>query len=300
MICIIIVFCLLMITSIYADTTGTIESEEVIVQYDEPLKNASQEVVRLYPRIKHELENILGWKIDFRPVIVLIRESTRFQEIISNQYIIAVAVPSQNLIVMDYSKMNVSPFTLEVTLKHEMCHLLLGKNIPGERIPRWLNEGFCQWVTGGVAELMIDSKLPTLSKASLSNRLIPLESLTRNFPGNRDELILAYEESKSIVDYLVTEYGRSSVIDILGYLREGDTIDTAATKVISLKPNELEERWSKHLRGQITWIGYLSANIYTILLFAAALLTVCGFFRAITRRHRRDAEAEEDDEYDAH
>ena len=296
LITVVTILCLLAFTSLQADTSGVIEGSDIIVQYDEPLKNAALEVVRLYPRIKHELERILGWEIDFRPSIVLIKENARFQDIISNPYIIAIAVPDKRFIVIDYSKMNISPFTLEITLKHEICHILLGRNIPDERLPRWLNEGFCQWVTGGVAELMVNNKQPTLSAASLSYRLIPLASLSRNFPGDRDQLILAYEESRSVVDYMVMEYGRNSVVDVLSYLRKGDTMDTATGKAVSVTPDELERRWVQHLQGQVTWIGYMAANIYMVLLFAGALLTICGFLRVIIRRRRRTYTIEEDGE----
>jgi hypothetical protein len=281
---------------LHADSQGVIEGNGLTVQYGEPLRNAASEVIEIYPRIKQELEDILGWKIDFTPTILLIREHARFQEITANPYVIAFAVPAKHLIVMDYSKMNISPFTLEVTLKHEMCHVLLGSNIPDDRLPRWLNEGFCQWVTGGIAELMIDDRQPYLSKASLSHRLIPLTLLSRDFPEDKSRLILAYEESKNVVDYIVTEHGRGSIVNILGHLREGDTIDGSIRKGLSLTLDELEKHWAQYLQGQVTWIGYLAANIYTILLFAAAILTIWGFLRLLNKRRLKASKVEEDDE----
>jgi len=292
----VIVLLLLTFAPAYSDNLASIQDNDVIIRFDKPLKNAAREVVGLYPRIKEELEGILGWKIAFKPSILLVRENTSFQEIITNPYIIAFADSHKNLIVVDYSKMNVSPFTFEVTLKHEMCHLLLGSNIPDDRLPRWLNEGFCQWVTGGIGELMVGDSKPNLNKASLSHRLIPLASLSRIFPIDRDQLILAYEESKSIVEYIVTEYGQGDVVDILNYLKDGDTIDESIRKALSISLDELEKRWILHLQKRITWAGYIATNIYTILLFAAALLTIWGFLRVVIRRQRRTRLADTDDE----
>jgi hypothetical protein len=291
------IICLLAFTPLYAESPGIIDGSDLVVRYDEPLKNAAREVIELYPRIKHELEGILGWEIDFKPSILLIKENARFQEITANPYIIAFAIPGKHLIVIDYSKMNISPFTLEVTLKHEMCHVLLGSNISDERLPRWLNEGFCQWVTGGIAELMVDDRQPSLSKASLSHRLIPLTLLSRHFPGDKDQLILAYEESKSVVDYMVTEYSRSGVVSILGYLKAGGTIEEATGKSLSLTPDELEKRWTNYLQGKVTWIGYLAANVYMILLFVAAILACAGFVRVLLKRRRRALMPDEEDDY---
>lgn len=290
------VFLLLAFTPIHAENLSVTEDNDIIIRYDESLKNAAKEVLGLYPRIKQELEGILAWEIDFKPCIVLIRENARFQEIIANPYIIAFAIPHKDLIVIDYSKMNVSPFTLGVTLKHEMCHVLLGRNIPEERLPRWLNEGFCQWVTGGVGELMVEDKQPNLNKASLSHRLIPLSLLSRNFPDHRDQLILAYEESKNIIEYIVTEYGQRGVVIIMNSLKEGDAIDEATRKGLSVSLDELEKRWIQYLQQRVTWIGYIAANIYTILLFAAALLTICGFIRILSKRRLRSSRVDDDDE----
>jgi hypothetical protein len=40
----------------------------------------------------------------------------------------------------------------------------------------------------------------------------------------------------------------------------------------------------------------MAANIYMVLLFAGALLTICGFLRVIIRRRRRTSTIEEDGE----
>lgn len=291
----IIVPFLLIFTPAYSDM-AIIQNEDVIIRFDESIKNAAREVVELYPRIKNELEDIFGWKIDFKPSIVLVKENARFQEITDNPYVVAFADPYKNVIVIDHSKMNVNPFTLGVTVKHEVCHLFMGRNISGDHLPRWLNEGFCQWVTGGIAELMIDDRQPNLNKASLSRRLIPLRSLHRNFPSERDQMALAYEESKNVVEYMVAEYGQRGVVRIMNSLKDGNAIDEAIQNRISVSLDELERRWILYLQERVTWAGYLAANIYTILLFAAALLTICGFLRVIIRKRHRNSQTDENEE----
>jgi hypothetical protein len=272
-----------------------VESSGVTIHYDEALKNAAGEVLELYPRIKRDLEGILGWQVDFTPVVILIGDHAKFLKITDNPYITAFAVPARRIIVIDYSRMNINPFTLGMTLKHEMCHLLLGDRIPDERLPRWLNEGFCQWVTGGIAELMVDGRQPSLSKAMLAHRLIPLATLRGHFPGDREELILAYEESRSVIDHMVAEHGRDALISILGYLSKGDALDEAMRKALSLGLDEFERQWVNDLQGRTWWVGYLAANIYSIILFAASLLTIGGFWRLIARRRLRTRLADEDD-----
>ena len=108
-------------------------------------------------------------------------------------------------------------------------------------------------------------------------------------------MALAYEESKNLVEYMVAEFGQRGVVSIMNSLKEGNAIDEATKKSLSVSLDELERRWILYLQERVTWIGYLAANIYTILLFAAALLTICGFLRIIIRRRHRNSKADEDE-----
>jgi len=274
--------------------TEIIEDSQVIVRFDEPLEKAAKALVTIYPIIRKELESKLTWKAEFRPTVILIKENTAFQQAVGNPFVVAVAAPTQNLIVIDYSKMYVKPFTLEVTLKHELCHLLLGHNIRAENLPRWVDEGVCQWASGGMAELIAGDKEPFLKNAVLSGRLIPIRLLGNRFPQERPLLYLAYEESRSMIDYLSAEYGAEGLLRVLKSLEDGDSIEDAIYGAISIRFEEFERKWQAHLRRRVTWLAYLSDNIYGIVLFAAALLTVYGSVRILIKRRARRA-VEEDD-----
>jgi hypothetical protein len=98
-----------------------------------------------------------------------------------------------------------------------------------------------------------------------------------------------------VVEYVVAENGQRGVVNVMGYLKAGEPIDEATKRLIGFT-DELERRWILFLQERVTWIGYLATNIYTILLFAAALLTICGFLRIIIKRRLRAARVEDDDE----
>lgn len=280
----------------HAGRGSAIETGDLSVRFDEPLENAAVAVAALYPSIRKELEDIAGWPVDFRPTVVLVRETARFQGLVGNPMAAAVAIPRDNLIVIDYSKMNVRPFTVEVTLKHELCHLLLERHIPGDRLPRWLNEGYCQWVTGGMSELLSGNKQVNLQRAFLANRLIPLSALSSEFPKVGEELILAYEESKSAVDYIKSEFGAEGIHGILRNLKEGHTVEGAVLQGLSISLRELEDRWRRSLKGRVTWLTYGAHNLYEILFFVAALLTVYGSVRLVIARRRCSRRADDEDE----
>ena len=274
----------------------TLEDERVIVTFDSPLQNPAEEVLKIYPAIRAELMKDLGWETDFRPEIVLIKDSASFRKVAESDLVTALAVPQKDLIVIDYSRMNVQPFTLGTTLKHELCHLELHHHIAQRGVPRWLDEGICQWVSGGLAEIITDRNRSVLRQAALSNRLISFEGLTERFPHDGRELLLAYEESRSVVEYIHSEFGVSGVRSILQKMGGGDDLEDAVRKSLSISFAELEKRWRSTITGKDSWFYYLGDNLYEILFLSAAIISICGFFRMLKKRKEYKDEEEEQDE----
>ena len=279
------------------DAAGTesIRSDDVMVRFEKPLKDVATTVMRTYPAIKHELEKKLRLEIDFAPTIILIRDADSFQKVAGNRLVVAVALSKDNLIVIDNSKMKTHPFSLGVTLKHELSHLALHDYAGKGNLPRWLNEGIAQWASDGIADIVIGEDRDILKKATLSGRYIPMSSLASEFPAETHLLRLAYEESKSFVAYIIKEYGVEGVMRILDHVRKGDQADAAVTKGLSVSLYELEERWHSYLKRRTTWFTYFSSHIYEILFAFAALFLTYGFIQFLIRKKAYKDEEENGD-----
>jgi hypothetical protein len=195
--------------------------------------------------------------------------------------------------VIDYSKMKTQPFTLETTLKHELCHLLLHHYVKRVNLPRWLDEGICQWVSDGIAEIILDQGGSVLDEAVLSGRYLSIRSLTERFPQEKRLLLLAYAESKSLVEYMISSYGEERVLSILDSLKEGTNVDAAILENLSISLNDLEMEWHQHLKRKTIWLIYVANHLYTILFFLGALAVIYGFIRQIIKK-RGYQEKEED------
>jgi hypothetical protein len=165
------------------------------------------------------------------------------------------------------------------------------------RLPRWFNEGVSQWVSGGITEVIIGENKDFLKQATLSGRFIPISELTKGFPLDNSSLVLAYQESKSIVDYIVKEHGPDGILRIIKHLQEGRTIDSAVIKSLSISMGRLEKQWHNHLKRKYTWYTYLSNNIYQLLFTMAGLVLLYGFIRVILKKRAyKDAEDDDEDE----
>jgi hypothetical protein len=275
---------------LHAENREIIQTDQLSVLFEKPLRIAAKEIVHIYPPLKTQLENTLEWTIEFKPTIVLVNDSGKFQEMTGNSLIVAYALPQKNLIVIDYSKMNTKPFSLGPIIKHELCHLLLHHKIRKVILPRWLDEGVSQWASDGLAEIIMSSKGAILDGAVLSNRLLSLRRLDKRFPQDEKSLLLAYEESKSVVEFITKEFGRKGLLDLLKNMEDGDEVDVAILKSLSIPPDELQRKWQTHLKKRTTWFTYLASNLYGILFFLAALITVAGFVRVIIKKRRYEDE----------
>jgi hypothetical protein len=279
--------------------TGSFETAEVVIHYDEPLGGVAKETAGSYPKIRRNLESRLGWVLGYRPEIRIVKNRRDFAEMGAGGYAVAFAVPRRGLIVLDNSRVRIDPFSLEPILTHELAHLILHRHIPEDALPRWLDEGVAQWVSGGAAEIaLMEGAGPRLKQAVLSGRWVPFHSLAGPFPADDPALSLAYEQSRSFVDFIVRRHGSEGLLRILGGLRDGKRIESAVPDAVSISFGQLEADWRDDLKRQVTWIVYLIDRFPVLLFFFAAVLTILGFIRFLIRkRNYKDEDWDEDERF---
>lgn len=269
---------------------------EVIVRYEPPLENAAVGLAAVYPGIKADVEKKLSWRIGFVPVVVLIRRHDLFLKESRNDLVTAFAVPGENLIAIDYSRMERTPFELRSTLEHELCHLLLHRNIEDLFLPRWLDEGIAQWVGGG-ADILDPGEGDVLKQAVLSGNLLRLDDISLHFPGQPGALRLSYEESRSVVEFIVGKYGTGKLLSILEGLHDRKSMEQSVSENLRVGLSALERNWRDSLLRKYSWQTYLADHLYWILFFLAALGTVCGYLR-LRKRIKNYRDEEDDDSLD--
>ena len=106
---------------------------------------------------------------------------------------------------------------------------------------------------------------------------------------------LAYEASRSFVEYIISEYGIDGIQKVLGYLKDGHDPDGAILKGLAASIDELEEAWHEGLRKRITWVTYVINHLYEILFFIAALIMIYGFIRVFIKKRAYQEDDEDGD-----
>ena len=123
-------------------------------------------------------------------------------------------------------------------LFHEFTHVLIAELTRGN-IPTWLNEGLAQ-----IEEHKESSAQHAmlLAGAAKEGQLLPLATLSGSFIAmDRAQAGLAYQQSYSIANFMVTRYGWYAVQGILKNLGERASLEVAVSKALS--------SWSLDLPG---------------------------------------------------
>lgn len=197
-----------------------------------------------------------------------------------------VAFPATRTIVLPlYSspRTHTRPADLGTTLQHELVHLALHRELP-EPIPRWFDEGYAKWVSGGWDA----SAAWQLRLAFLMGRAPPLDSITLEWPRGEGRARLAYLLSATAVQHLAERSGPEGFeVLIDAWQREG-SLDRAIRSAYGMTLGQFEDEWAKAVRRRYGWL--LMGSQMGLFWFVATLLFLWLFAR---RRQRDRAKLEE-------
>ncbi|MGD0779335.1 MAG: peptidase MA family metallohydrolase [Dehalococcoidales bacterium] len=127
------------------------------------------------------------------------------------------------------------------TIAHELTHMVLYQvtSNPYNYLPLWLNEGMAMF-SEGTLEL---SFVLALSSADANHSFLTVQSLCSPFPTDYNQAVLAYAESYKIVSYLINEYGREKMFELLNVFKQGSGYNEALLKVYCFNMDELNSLW---------------------------------------------------------
>lgn len=138
----------------------------------------------------------------------------------------------------------ISPGNLEWgerAIAHELGHLVVHQAVfgPYGDLPTWLDEGLAMHAEG---ELRSDLQ-EQLDEAVANNTLFSVCSIASSFPANPYEAMLCYAQSYSVVQFLLDNYGRDNILELLAIFKEGSTYDDALLEVYGLDMDGLNDLW---------------------------------------------------------
>jgi hypothetical protein len=130
------------------------------------------------------------------------------------------------------------------TTSHEFTHLLVA-DAAGRataKVPSWLNEGLAEYGNIEPAEEYDRA----LTRAIEDGRLRPLW-FQGTFSGTPTEIIAAYGQGKSVVEFMLATYGDQKMADLIAALKRTFDIDAALEETYGFDQYGLDTEWRKSM-----------------------------------------------------
>jgi len=134
----------------------------------------------------------------------------------------------------------------ERAVPHELTHWSTGQltfNNYGAGLPTWLEEGLATYGEGALASYY---KL-ALNSAIKNNQLISVRSLSSPFSAISEQAFISYGEANSIVTYLIQEYGKDKMVQLLSVFKQGSGYDEALEQVYGFDQDGLDILWRQSI-----------------------------------------------------
>ncbi|MEK7354451.1 MAG: peptidase MA family metallohydrolase [Chloroflexota bacterium] len=130
-------------------------------------------------------------------------------------------------------------------LAHELTHLVVHQmtHNPYIDLPTWLDEGLAMYNEGALGASFVS----TLKMALADNSLISVRSLASPFSANTNQALLSYAQSYSLLEFLVTTYGQSKMLELLTVFSQGSAYDSALEKVYGFDMDGLNTLWREYV-----------------------------------------------------
>lgn len=133
-------------------------------------------------------------------------------------------------------------------IPHELTHAMLYMitKPPFGDIPRWLHEGLAMRSEGGMSV----EERTALAEAIEADALISLRVLNSSFPDHREQAILSYAESSSLISFIIDAYGTAKLGELIANFAEGAHYDDAMMDVFGVDMDGMEDLWRAHIGAQ--------------------------------------------------
>ncbi len=191
-----------------------------------------------------------------------------------------VATPAEGRIVLPTFGGRAQPSQMGEILRHELAHIALHRYLAPAGVPRWFDEGYATWASGGM-----DARSAWMLRlAFLLHRAPPLDSLELEWPADATQARLAYLLSASAVALLGERAGEKGLELLFLRWKQVGTLDLALRRAFGLTLGQFEKEWQDEVKRRYGWALLLSDTLIFWLLMAPVLV-----FLVLLRR-RRDRE----------
>lgn len=279
--------------TLYSQPQNTISSKYFIIHYSDGYEKYAPSLLELAENSREMFHEYVLLPLNHTTDIYLYKDKNEFIHFAENnpEHVAACAIASKNLILVNDASFRNLPEREKTTIfLHEYTHLYLGKMLKRE-IPRWLNEGIAMHCAS--QNSLADTA--KISSAILFGKTIPLKDIMLYFPSDEYGFRLAYAESFSIVDFIISvnyRYkGIGGLIDDLANKDHGEVRIDQYWDTFFLKG--IEVNWLKKNSGFQNWLIFAGSS--TIFWFLMSMLFIMAYIIKKVQQRQKMKEWEAED-----
>jgi hypothetical protein len=292
--CLLLGFLLLAYTESASQTNWyTLESSLFRIYYSQEDEKRAEELSTLLDKAYADLASKIGLEIDTTVSVFLSPTDEIFDQLTGKlipDWGEGIADPVRNLIVLRSPKLSQNQIRFPKLVKHELIHILVGQSLQHpDAIPRWFNEGIAIYFSHEEGF----SVGQAISKALISNSIIPLDEIDDVLKFQQAKARLAYEESYSAVLFLEEEFGYDDLIRLIRELRTGKSFDEAFLDIFGVEFFAFEWDWNQAIEKKYRWRFLFDFETYLWILILFLFILVIVAIRIRNRKILRKWEKEE-------
>ena len=259
---------------------ASVERTHWVYYFDDPSFVATADLV--LDSLRPRLIRLLGDSLTYKPQVYIVDELPRFQELVKGRFPdwgAAAAIPIKQMVVIKSPRLFNINKSVEELLAHEYAHLAIHQRTGFHDPPRWFDEGLCMYVS---TEWNWNDYL-ALSKASIFNQLLPLDSIEYLNRFNESQAHVAYAQSYLTTRFLYEEYTAEQVHVFLDSIRAGIDISAALVAATGSTYEEFDDEVRLYITRHYN-ITTLFMDTLFIWLGLALVVLIAIFVRYRKRR----------------
>jgi len=224
-----------------------IRDDEIVVRWYDGNQEFGEFIYSTTRESLDQMEATTGAGLEF-PIFVLLYSD--FEDFASWHYYVEDWVGGQAFpplgVTAEIIHSRASSSWIRDVLPHEVAHLFFYQQINTNLAswPSWMDEGFAQYFEFNSK----DPALERVNRAARHGELTPLRYIGGSFGHDPGQVQLAYDQSLSVVVFLLETWGDAGLEALIDEIRVGATISDALNGAFGVTFEEFEARW-------ITWLG---------------------------------------------
>ena len=290
-----LLFCFLFVQIVRAEDWNVVRNDSVRIFYSQGNKTLAEDILDKTNQNLNELSRISGLKFSGEVRIFLAKNDDVWNSLTNNRLPDwSQAVTESRLATVYLQSKTTDGKSLFTVLRHELVHILIGKNYSHPIIPRWFEEGVALMFSGE----NFSDHTSILSKANLTNSLLSLNEIENVLKFERSKANLAYAESFLSAKMIVDALGWNGLKLIFKETQIKQNWPDAFQAVLKMDLNQFEWRLQNEIKQKYRWNFILQSELFLWILLPFIVVVVFISIRIRNyKTYRRWEEEEKSEEY---